>query len=186
MKEQAKPHSRRMMFGCLGLLVGFILALWWFVGPALTVASGYIEPQTKRQWQGTSMENLKAIHTALSLYQESEGALPPADRWMDAIATRLKTADLTTEEAEKKLRSPSVARDNPLAFGYAFMAELEGKYMADIENPAQTPLVFDSRDLTRNAHGDPVQLKPDPPRPEGNLTVTVDGQVVRLDSLLSK
>lgn len=177
-----------MMLGCLGVLLGIIIALWIWLGPLLKTAQkiGAFDPQVTRKYQGSSVDNLKAVHTALMLYQESEGQLPNADSWMDAAWPRLKTADLSEDEAKKKLKSPSLWETNPVAFGYAFNDVCSAKHSEDIADPKTTPLVFDSSDLTWNAHGSPAQLSPEPARPEGNYTVTVEGNVVKLADILRK
>jgi len=54
-----------------------------------------------------------------------------------------------------------------------------GKYKGDLKDP-KTILIFDSSDTSRNAHGDPKKLLPTPPRPGGNLGITVDGSIVKL------
>jgi hypothetical protein len=185
-EDEKNPRARRMIFGCLGIFVGVTVALYIWVGPLLLTAKkkGFFDPQVKRKYKGDSMTNLKNIHTAVMLYQESEGQLPFANSWMDGTWRRLQTGDMEEEEAKKQLKSPSVAADNPLAFGYAFNEILSGKYSDDVPEPDKTPMVFDSSDLTWNAFGNPAQLAPSPPRPEGNYAVTITGNVVKLDTIL--
>lgn len=184
--EDKNPRGRRMMFGCLGVLVGVIAAVWIWIGPLFLTAKskGFLDPTVKREFEGNTLTNLKDIHMALMLYQESEGQLPFADSWMEATWRRLQTGDMAESEAKRKLKSPSLYEENPQAFGYAFNEEASGKYADEIPEPDQTPLVFDSRDLMWNAFGNPAQLAPEPARPEGNYAVTVTGNVVKLDSIL--
>lgn len=186
LEEEKNPRGRRMMFGCLGVLVGVIVAVWIWVGPLFMTAKkkGFLDPEIKRNYEGDSLTNLKDIHTALMLYQESEGQLPFADSWMDATWPRLQTGDMDEVQAKRKMKSPSLWEENPQAYGYAYNEAASGVYSDDIPEPDLTPLVFDSRDLTWNAFGNPAQLAPDPKRPEGNFAVTVSGNVVKLDSIL--
>lgn len=186
MAEERNVRGRRLMLGCLGILLGVVVAVWVWLGPLLMTVQrrGFLEPQLKTTYEGGTMENLRAIHTALMQYHDSEGAFPMASGWMDATWPYLKTADLTEEEAKKKLRSPSLWETNPTAFGYAFNEDLSQVFNADVVDPAITPLVFDSSDLSWNAHGQAAQLAPSPARPEGNWAVTVEGSVVKLDELL--
>ncbi|QYK54506.1 MAG: hypothetical protein KF824_06295 [Fimbriimonadaceae bacterium] len=188
MTEEKNPRARRMMFGCLGVFVGVVIALVIWLGPLVKAANkvGVLDPQVKRDYEGNTMENLKNIHNALLQYEASEGQLPFAETWMDAAWRRLQTADMDEDQAKRKLKSPSLYESNPQAFGYAFNEALSGQYSGDVENPAQTPLIFDSSDLTWNAFGNPAQLAPNPPRPEGNYAVTVEGNVMKLDELLKK
>ena len=175
-----------MLFGCLGLLIGIILAIAIWLGPLLSTAqkNGFFDPEIKRNYEGDTMTNLKSIHTAIMLYQESEGQLPYAQSWMDATWKRLQTGDMEETEAKKQLRSPSVASANPLGYGYAFNEALSGKHTLDVKDPENTPLVFDSSDISWNAFGNPAQLAPNPPRPEGNYAINIAGTVVKLESIL--
>ncbi len=188
MVDDRNPRGRRMMLGCLGVFAGVIIALWVWLGPLVSAANkvGAFEQPEKREYTGTSMDNLKAIHTAIGLYEASEGQLPYAEGWMDAVWPRLKTADLTEEEAKKKLRSPSLWETNKQAYGYGFNELFSAKLTSEIESPDTTALVFSSSDLTWNAHGNPAQLVPDPPREDGNLALTASGSVVKMSDLLKK
>lgn len=160
------------------------VAIW--LGPALRDLArlGVFDRPVRRAHVGTSEENLRAIYTALMLYHQSEEMLPYAEGWMDAVAPRLRTDDLQPGAERDRLRNP-LLDPGPDEYGYAMNSALSGKFLGDIEDPSRTILVFDSRDTRWNAHGDPRALAPDPPRPGGNLAVTVDGTVRPLDELLS-
>ncbi|MCW5938484.1 MAG: hypothetical protein KF884_06960 [Fimbriimonadaceae bacterium] len=143
-----------------------------FVAPVLSVVNdfvraGFFRGQDKATYTGGSEDNLRAIHRSLKLYADSEGALPPADRWMDEAWIRLQTRDLPQEEAKKKLQAPGAALGE---YGYAFNSALAGKHPEDVPDGA-TPMVFESADKTWNAHGTSV--------PQGALAVTVAGEIVR-------
>ena len=135
---------------------------------------GFLDAPVKREYTGDSVANLKAIHTALLLYQDSEGALPDASGWMDAAWSRLQTADMDEDEAKKKLKSDGITADDE--FGYAYNEALSGKHTLDL--PDSTILVFDSENLAWNASGKPAP--PKTPRPNGNKAVTVAGKVIDL------
>ncbi|MDI9638901.1 hypothetical protein QPK87_28155 [Kamptonema cortianum] len=186
MADAVTVKRRRIVLIFAGVFLGVGLGLCVWLGPILNAALrvGAFEPQMKRDWNGSNTENLKALHTALSLYEQSEGQLPDASGWMEAIKPYLKTKDISEEDAVNKLRSPSVAEENPLAYGYAFNKALSGLYFDEVENPAETALVFDSSDLSFNAHGDPKELVPQPERPGGNKAITVEGNVVPLNDLI--
>lgn len=165
-----------------------VVALFGYVGFRFGPAAwdlykgGYLFNEVKmREYQGTSKENLKALYTAMMLYHDSEDAFPPADRWMDAIQNYLRTGDLPAEEAAKKFRNPLIAHEGEDVYGYAMNEAFGGKYKDDVPNADSVPLLFDSRDTRRNAQGDPSDLAPKPPRPGGNLEVSVDGTVGPLD-----
>ena len=151
-------------------------------GPALWDAwqAGLFEKTRQRSYAGSSADNLKALHTALMLYHESEGQFPHASGWMDAVLPRIQTGDMKKEEALKKLIHPSFLPAKGGRFGYAMNEMASAKYKDDLPNPHELPLIFDSSDTSWNAHGDPAKLLPVPTRPRGNLAISVDGTIVKL------
>jgi hypothetical protein len=175
---------RKVGFGCLGLVVLFGLLL--YVTPAgkavrdlwgSGIAQEALSPTQMRQYNATTESNLKAIYTALKLYEDSEGQFPDATGWMDAIQNRIVANDMTGAEAQKKLVSPSLAAQAG-QFGYAMNAKASGKYHGDLD--PKMPLIFDSNDTARNAHGDPSSLLPKPPRAGQNMGIAVDGTILKL------
>ncbi|RYG37549.1 hypothetical protein EON81_06370 [bacterium] len=128
------------------------------------VGAGFLEKTEKRVYVADHKGNLNAIYTALSLYHDSEGQYPAANGWMDAIQPRLKTNDLSREDAEKKLVRPGVGADG---FGYSLSPNAAGKYKDDVKG--DRILVSESDNTSRNASEKPVR---------GSLAVTVDGKIV--------
>jgi len=158
------------------VLVG--LGVW--LGPTLFDLKDYVAtavtPQKMREYEATNLDNLKAIYTALTLFEESEGKFPEAEGWLDAIENRIRASDMTEEEAAKKLRDPARSKGAD-EYGYALNDAVAGKYHDDIADPSKTPLVFLSTDMKRNAHGDPVKDGADPgTRAFG---IAVDGTVLK-------
>ncbi|RYG47707.1 hypothetical protein EON79_06595 [bacterium] len=143
-----------------------LVALAFWVGPVVRdlVKAGFLERPEKRVYVADHEGNLKAIYTALSLYHDSEGQYPAANGWMDAIQPRLKTNDLTKEDAERKLVRPGVPAGG---FGYAISPEAAGKYKDDVKG--ETILVAESENPARNASEKPAK---------GALAVTVAGKIV--------
>ncbi|MCC6402688.1 MAG: hypothetical protein IT207_01625 [Fimbriimonadaceae bacterium] len=147
----------------LGLGAG---AAWWLyqVGSAaldLAKAGAFSEVE-QREYHPDREGNLKAIHKALMLVAESDGALPTAD-WESAAMLRLKTRDLSEEEAKKKL--VPVGSD---AKRYRLNEAVLGKYPKDLD-PA-TVLVFES-----------ASEKADTGIPEpGAMAITVAGKIVEV------
>lgn len=158
------------------IVAGFgivLLGLLAFYGPTVAAFArqGFFDrlPE-KAEYAATRESNLRAIHTALSLYHDSEEKYPEANGWMDAIEGRLKTNDLKEGEADKKLRRPG-SQDG---FGYALNTQAAGKYKEDLEgDPKTTVLAFETEDPSRNASGVPDSKKP------GFLGITVSGDLVR-------
>lgn len=173
--------ARAVKFALLAIAAALLYAGVRF-GPDLYAAykAGFLDKTQLRAYQGTSIENLKAIHTALMLYHDSEGQFPSARGWMDAVKPRLKTNDLKPEEALKKLRNPTIQPPGEDVYGYAMNVAVSQKYKDDLKDPDSTILVFDSKDTRWNAFGDPMKDAADPPRPGGNQAVTVGGKVVPL------
>lgn len=158
----------------------------WLYGPAMLdfYRAGFFDealnPRQLREYQGNSIDNLRAMHLALSLYHESEGQFPHGEGWMDALEPYIRTDDMSAEEAQKKFMNPLLGKNEDGAFGYAFNDAASAKYKDDVPTPARTPLVFDSSNLSRNAHGSPEELLPNPPRQGGNMGISVTGEVLKL------
>lgn len=167
------------VFGCLVALLAIGGAV--FYGPTLWdfYKAGLFErPLEPTVYEGDTRSNLEALHRALMATHDSDGAFPKASEWMEAIKPRMSTSG--EKQWELKYVSPAL-RGKDGQYGYALNEEVSGRYVDDITDPKTTLLVFDSRDASWNAHGDPKDLLPDPPRPGGNLGVTVSGQVVRIE-----
>lgn len=155
------------------ILLGLAFA-GWFYGPlayGLWQKGFFGKTSDAHRYEGTSIDNLKFIRTALLGYEDSEGQFPAAGGWMDAIQNRLGTDDLKAGEAAKKLVRPDFYGQQG-KYGYAFNQALAGKYRGDIKDQ-RTPMVFESASSERNAHGDPVRL-----RKPGGLAVTVGGDIL--------
>ena len=175
--EAAKPSKfkKGCKVGC-GFLAALFLGAVIFYGPALydffkVFGSDILSDPEKHAYSATSEENLKAIYQAMDIYHESEGQYPDAANWMDAIQTRIKTNDLKRGEEQKKLVRPGFLGQEG-KYGYAMNPAASGKYKDDIADHANTPLIFESKVTTKNAHGNPEEIR------EG-LAITVDGTILR-------
>ncbi|MBS1717310.1 MAG: hypothetical protein JSS72_06230 [Armatimonadetes bacterium] len=155
---------------------GLAYGLWGPVSVLITAKQrGFLDTPQQREWDATVDKNLKALYTAMMLTHDSDGQFPAADHWLDAIEARIRTSDMSEDEAEKKKHDPSVAH-KPNEFGFAFNTSLAGKYKGDVKNPDTTPLIFQSADLHRNAHGDPANSGAKAPR---NHAISVSGKLIR-------
>lgn len=167
---------KKIAFGFGAVIVG--LGVW--LGPTLFDLKEYVavavSPQEMREYEATNLDNLKAIYTALKLHEESEGVFPDGEGWMDAIQNRVQASDMTEEEAAKKLRDPMRSK-GPDEYGYALNDAAAGKYHEDVPDPSTTPLVFLSKELKRNAHGDPETDGADPG--SRAFGIAVDGTVLK-------
>lgn len=192
MADEAKRKKRkRIWFIVLGLLllpvVLFPKTTYYRINAAIDLVrfAGKSKEPKKHDYSGTSMENLRALHQAVSLYYESEGIYPDANGWMDAAKGYVKTADLKKGEEMKKFVNPRIPEGEGV-FGYAFNAALSMGYREDVADPASTALIFESKDTKWNANGDPATLQPDPELDGGNNAVTVEGNAVPLKQLLKQ
>lgn len=172
---------RKLRKGCAGcgvvLLILIGVGVWLYGGTLRDLArQGILQDlfraPDQRAWVATSEQNLKALHVALMLYHDSEGQFPEGSGWMDAIENRLRTGDLSREEAEKKLIRPDLA-GQPGKFGYALNAASAAKFKDDVGD-GKTPLLFESTPTERNASGDPAKI-----RKAGGLAIAVDGSILR-------
>lgn len=183
-----KPSTakRILKFTGLILLAGLIFGAWRY-GPTLYdfykagFFEGVLSEKELRTYQGTSKDNLRALHLALSLYHDSEGQFPHAEGWMDAIKPYIRTGDMKEEEAMKKLVNPLIRPSKDGVYGYAMNDAASAKYEEDVENPDLTPLIFDSSETGRNAHGKPEELLPQPERQGGNLGISISGELLEFD-----
>jgi len=169
------------------ILLGGILYAGWRFGPAIVdfykagLFDSVLSPRELRKYQGTSIDNLRAMYTAMNLYHESEGQFPNADGWMDALKPYWRTDDMAEKEALKKFVNPLVQPSKEGVYGYAMNDAASAKYKDDVSNGETTPLIFDSSQTGWNAHGKPEKLLPKPERQGGNLAVSITGQLLKYD-----
>ncbi|HEY0867585.1 MAG TPA: hypothetical protein VGE01_09405 [Fimbriimonas sp.] len=152
--------------GCwigLGVLVLLIVGLV-FTGPGQAFVdiwrTGAIQDalrKDEKEYRATTERNLKALHTAMMLYHDSEGQFPAAEGWMNAILPRLRTGDLKEGEEAKKLIRPvfnEQAERFDDHYGYVMNQAASGKYKDDVD--PKIPLIYESdENWIWNAQGDP-------------------------------
>jgi hypothetical protein len=138
----------------------------WRVGPDLRVAynQGLFEQTKQVAYDGTTLDNLKAIHTAMMLYHESEGAFPTAASWMDKIENRLQTNDLKTGEGAKKLLNPATGK-----YSWSYNSAAAGQYKDDLPEKDKTVLIWATFAPEKNQNG-----KPENPY----LAILIDGTIL--------
>jgi len=165
-----KPTKQTILL-VLGLIVGFFL---YRIGQDVwsLQRAGFFEQIEKQEYQASRLDNLKALHTALTLYHDSEGQYPSAAGWMDAIEPSLNTADLKDGESKKKMIRPDLAAQ-PGAYGYGISSAAAGKFKDDVPEKGSAILVFESKATTRNATGEAKTEG----LPKGKA-VTIDGAIV--------
>jgi hypothetical protein len=163
--------KRGIILAVVGVLA-LGLCVWLLPVVRALMKVGLPQESQMREYEASNTNNLRAMHVALMLYHDNEDRFPEGAGWMDAISGLLRANDMTEEEAGKKLRDPRLKGD---AYGYALNSAVAGKYKDDAGDPS-TPLVFNSSDTSRNAHGDPKELKP----AEGGQAITIEGAIIPL------
>lgn len=173
--------TRKSRKGCwiaLSVVALAIVGVGTFYGPAVAdfLKVYGIESLTKperHKYRASSEGNLKAIYQSLILHHDSEGQFPDAKVWMDSIENRLKTNDLAKGEEKKKLIRPDLL-GKPNKYGYAINEQVAGKYIDDVPNPSQTPLIYESKQEMRNAFGDPATDR-------DGIAIAVDGTILQTE-----
>ncbi len=101
-----------------------------------------------------SLSNLKQIALAVEMYaQDHHEQMPDADQWVDQVSPYLVGKAVPPSEREHTLaallRDPSAPQGEK--WSYAFNRNLSGVKLADIKNPAETVLLFESTTGVKNA-----------------------------------
>jgi prepilin-type processing-associated H-X9-DG protein len=166
--SRPKPHKKHLshelatlragfLFGCLP--IGVVCLVWFQVGL-------FTSEETERRVECSSNE--KQMGLGLLQYSDDyDQTLPNSSTWMDTIHpyTRVDFA------------CPDVRWPGPAGYGYAFNSRLSGKKIDSTTSQADTPIIYDSTDLHRNAT-DPLTSPPSPPRHDGgNNFLILDGHV---------
>jgi len=117
------------------------------------------------------LKNLRRCAVGMLMYaEENDGGLPPSSAWMDKIERYTPTGPHT---GLPSFRCPSVRKGG---YGYAMSDGLSLANLGSIRDPGKQTMLFESGDLSRNAHAKEVRL-PEPPRHLRNGIVFADGRV---------
>ena len=117
--------------------------------------------------QRQCLSSLKQIVLGMLMYaQDHDEVLPDAAAWMDELMPYLKNDQL--------FHCPSAPH---LKYGYAMNAALSKRSMAEVAEPWQVAVIFDSDLGTRNAFGGPDAVANPPRHNGGNNYAYVDGHV---------
>jgi len=149
-ERSPEGHAARPRDGCSCTLVG-VLAVLAFV--ALAAVFVYF----KAAWRAPEsydvcLSNVKNISLAFQMYLADHGDIfPPTAGWCDRLDEYVRNRDV--------FRCP---QGEGLVGEYAYNDSLAGVSLADIADPAETVVVFES-DWGWNAAGGP-ELLPDVPR----------------------
>jgi len=111
-------------------------------------------------------EQLRQLVRGIQMYAAgSDDMLPDPDRWLDQIRPYLPSG-LTAH----------CPRDASAGVSYAFNANLKGKRLREVANPAMVPMLYESKLHTKNP-ADTGQSWAEQRHADGNLVAFVDGNV---------
>jgi prepilin-type processing-associated H-X9-DG protein len=116
----------------------------------------------------TCPQTLHKLYDAMMNYAQAwDDTLPPADRWGTAL----------TDSSEQFITPDKLNCPGARQFGYAMNSAIGGKRLEQIHDKAVTPLLFDSMNLSENAHDNTSSI-PLTGRHEGkNYILYMDGHV---------
>lgn len=143
--------------------------------PILLLAAVVLFPVFAKSRSGGGpgcMSRLRECNLAcLSYASDHDDRLPPAPAWVDCAQDYARNSLVFV--------CPDVRMEHPGGYGYAMNFELSAKALKDVPKPSESPLLFDSVLLARNATSGFYGF-PDPPRHRGNNVAYLDGHVERM------
>ncbi|CCW34573.1 hypothetical protein CTKA_00407 [Chthonomonas calidirosea] len=132
---------------------------------------------TDKQSAESCPDHLRALWNAFNLYAQDWDALPPAAGWMD----NQEIVSKVPHNAD--FHCPAVSNGHDDRYGYAYNEEIAGQSLGQktslkqLSNAANTPLIYDSTDLAKNAT-DRFTSLPKPGRHNGiDYVLYLDGHV---------
>lgn len=175
--EEAQPRRRtrspfsKLVLAAVGFL-GALACLTLFVfAPILRQAGGAVQSKM-------CVDNLRKLAAAQFLYAgDNNDALPPPRLWMNALKSYVPD--------DESFACPMVREDDATGYGYSMNEEVALKKLSSLQNPENTPLVFDSSSLLRNATSTLAAL-PLPGRHRGgneNNVAYADGRVTAVEAI---
>lgn len=154
-------------------LIGGVLGLFILGSSAYVILQAISEmgPGAEARLADLCVDRLGRAAKAQLLYAEdNEGLFPASEAWVDGTWVYGEKSGPRGEKVDPKdtnesvFRCPSISAMRAGGYGYAFDSRLSRKQATAVAEPAEQPLVFDSRVLSRNATGLPSDLLPLPLR----------------------
>jgi hypothetical protein len=164
-----RPINRaRLMFSGL-ILLGLI---------GLVIAGDHAAKNERNRFRlARCCANIKMLSLALLMYADDhQDRLPPADSWVGATLTdphvKLNTFKCPLDKAPGRANRSS----------YALNAELGGKLLSAIADPADTPLLYEIPHPEKNPRGNPAQAGSAGRHGEKYVITYADGRAAIFDS----
>jgi hypothetical protein len=118
--------------------------------------SGMLGPLRLLGQSVTCQSNIFPVTRAFRLYADDyQDYFPPEEGWMDRVSFYVPQ--------ERRFHCPTVSKEGENRYGYALNSKMGAVLKGKIENPDQTPLVYDSVNLAESAY-DPFASLPRPGR----------------------
>lgn len=179
LKDSADTAWLWKVLGCGGCAVGCIYVIGWLL-------AGMFLPLRIIGQSVTCQASVFHMTRAFRMYADDfDDRLPPATGWMERTMVYV--------DKEPRFHCPAVASPGENLYGYAMNEKVSAKPLDKIDDPDETPVVYDSTNLARSVF-DPVATLPRPgrhrtrPRKEspskiGNFIGYVGGNArIKLDS----
>jgi hypothetical protein len=152
LNESASSSWLLRALSCGGLVV---VVLW---GLSLLIAS-MLGPLRLVGVSQSCASNLKNVTRGFQMYADDfDDVYPPGKQWTATVSPYLDKPD--------RLHCPAVWKPGEPGFGYAMNSTLEYKPRSKVGDPPRTALLFDSSEISANAHDAVVSL-PKPGRHRG-------------------
>jgi len=141
---------------------------------ALILAAAILFPVFRKSrmsaYDSVCLANMKRSAAGMLMYaEENNGALPGAAAWMDRVEKYVPQGDGDTGS---RMRCPATGRDE---YGFSMVDGLGFANLSGLNEINKKVLIFESSDLSRNAHANEVKL-PDPPRHSRSTIAYADGR----------
>ncbi len=158
--------QRNSMLGVL-LIVGVLLVLSAILFPIF-------RSSRTTAFNSACFANMKRTAAGMLMYaEENDGCFPGAATWMDRVEKYVPQGDGDTGS---RMRCPAVGRDE---YGFAMSDGLSFAALGSLKEINKQVLLFESSDLSRNAHSKEATL-PNPPRHSRSTAAYADGRATSL------
>jgi hypothetical protein len=159
LKGQGRALAGTIISGLAVVMIPFVAIFAAILFPVFSQARGKAQ-------QANCLSNVRQLSLGVLMFAEDhQGKLPNADRWADEIMPYVHDKNV--------FRCP-VQREKDAISGYAFNRALSGRNTAEIGNPADMVVIFES-DQGWNASGDISALPAEPRHNRGEDYGFVDG-----------